>query len=445
MNITASEIEGSQLKAARTAGNGSTFNNPNELRYNISVIRDIASQYCSMTVKDIKTRVFFVCYFTKLMKCVNNKLPSYIKDLQHGQSVDVFCISASKYKNDEFWTWCDKICSDMKGQKIYGSLKSNIDELKTQLADAENTLRHCNPELFEKFFFAEAKNYSYDGVKKKFDDWMYDNLFPDIETLRELQARVVAEALKKGILDFAPKPSYNKIGEVKVDYLKKLLPCDFEMTQGFIEACAQWREFIHWEGTILVINYKKYGKYIQSHYYDFNDVQLKEIFELDMMLHLIHKEMQNLKAGSEAQVYNIEAYDNEARKSRLVEIIEILKKGNWKAPATTENITQLLNAVLGSDVSLLEDDDEQLCEKMWAYVEGVRGDNMKVVPANLAGFFKEENLLNGSPKTISDDLFGKTNNQSNNINKGKSNNCSNAFAEVIPFLRKYTSKIIRQV
>ena len=67
-----------------------------------------------------------------------------------------------------------KICSDMKGQKIYGSLKSNIDELKTQLADAENTLRHCNPKLFEKFFFAEAKNYSYDGVKKKFDDWMYD-------------------------------------------------------------------------------------------------------------------------------------------------------------------------------------------------------------------------------------------------------------------------------
>ena len=92
------------------------------------------------------------------MKCVNNKLPSYIKDLQHGKSVDVFCISASKYKNDEFWTWCDKICSDMKGQKIYGSLKSNIDELKTQLADAENTLRHCNPKLFEKFFFAEAKN-----------------------------------------------------------------------------------------------------------------------------------------------------------------------------------------------------------------------------------------------------------------------------------------------
>ena len=132
------------------------------------------------------------------------------------------------------------------------------------------------------------------------------------------------------------------------------------------------------------------------------------------------------------------------RQSKLDDIIKILQKGNWKAPATAENITQLLNAVFGRDFSLLEDDDELLCEKMWAYVDGVRGDNMKVVPANLAGFFKEENLLNGSPKNISDDLFGKTNNQSNNINKGKSNYCSNTFAEVIPFLRKYTSKIIRQ-
>ena len=51
---------------------------------------------------------------------------------------------------------------------------------------------------------------------------------------------------------------------------------------------------MHWEGTILVINYKKYGKYIQNHYYDFNDTQLHAIFELDMMLHLIHKEMQKL-------------------------------------------------------------------------------------------------------------------------------------------------------
>ena len=82
---------------------------------------------------------------------------------------------------------------------------------------------------------------------------------------------------------------------------------------------------------------------------------------------------------------------------------------------------------------------------MWHLIEGGRGERKDILVANLAGFFSEENLLAGSPKEISNDLFGNNNNQCNNINKGKSNNCSNAFGDVIPFLKKYADKIIRQV
>ena len=94
---------------------------------------------------------------------------------------------------------------------------------------------------------------------------------------------------------------------------------------------------------------------------------------------------------------------------------------------------------------MLDDSDAVECEKMWAFAEKGGGDRMVIVPANLAGFFRDENLLVGSPKQISDDLFGRNNNQSNNINKGNSGYRSNAFEEVIPFLKKYTDKIIRQV
>ena len=139
-----------------------------------------------------------------------------------------------------------------------------------------------------------------------------------------------------------------------------------------------------------------------------------------------------------------EAVLNDARQSKLDEIIGILQNGNWKAPATTENISLLLNTVFGRDTSLLEEGDEPLCEKMWALVEGGSGNRMEIVPANLAGFFSEENLIIGSPLEISNDCFGKNNNQSNNINKGKANYCSRAFSDVIPFIRKYISKIIRK-
>ena len=184
----------------------------------------------------------------------------------------------------------------MEGQNIHEDLKRYVEELKELLVEAENATRQCNPEIFEKFFFSEKQSYCYDGVKKRFDEWMFDNLCPGIEKLRDLQALVVAKALKKGVMDFTPVPSQAAIGEVMMDVLKSRLPWDFETDEVFKEACARWREFINWKGTILVINYRKYGKYIQNHYYDFSDEQLQAIFELDMMLYLIHKEMQKLMA-----------------------------------------------------------------------------------------------------------------------------------------------------
>lgn len=133
------------------------------------------------------------------------------------------------------------------------------------------------------------------------------------------------------------------------------------------------------------------------------------------------------------------------RQSKLDEIIGILKNGKWKEPATPDNIELLLNAVFGKDVSSLEESDIAKCKDMWSFVEGGGGERMLVVPANFAGFFLEENLLSGTPKQISNDLFGKNNNQSNNINKGKSDYSSITFNEIRPFLKKYTDKIIRQL
>ena len=135
---------------------------------------------------------------------------------------------------------------------------------------------------------------------------------------------------------------------------------------------------------------------------------------------------------------------SEARQSKLTEIIEILKRGNWKEPATADNIEQLLNTVFGKDTSLLDDDDKPQCEMMWGLVESGRGIRENIVSANLAGYFAEQSLLKGSPKVISNDLYGKNNDQSSNINKGNKKNSSPSFKEIVPFLNKYINKIIRQ-
>lgn len=304
MHYFTNEIDRSQRVGALAAGCRDIPNYLTELKDNISDVREIACKYCSLTVKNNNSRVMFASYFARLLTNVNKQLPGYIEGLKHGQCIEAFRISSGQYRDDEFWQWCDWICDDMEGEVVYDKLKYNVNRLERLLLEAENATRQCKPEQFEKFFFNEEKHYNNDGVRKKFENWMYDNMCPDIEKLRELQALVVAEALKKGVMDHAPEPSYKEIEEVSVGYLKELLPCDYDMSGDFRKSCARWRKFFHWEGTILVINYKKYGKYIQNHYAEFTDVQLRAIYELDMMLNLIHKEMQKQMPKTEKQVIN---------------------------------------------------------------------------------------------------------------------------------------------
>lgn len=186
-----------------------------------------------------------------------------------------------------------------------------------------------------------------------------------------------------------------------------------------------------------------------------NADNLDLFYELVLRRNIIQREMFPDELGAKyaewanpREEQNQEESENaglsDVRQSRLDEIVGILKKGNWKQPATADNIELLLNAVFGKDMSMLNEEDIDKCEKMWALVEGGGGDRMVIVPANLAGFFSEENLITGSPKEISTTLF-RNGSQVNNINKGNSNRCSETFKGVIPFLKKYIDKIVRQV
>ena len=132
------------------------------------------------------------------------------------------------------------------------------------------------------------------------------------------------------------------------------------------------------------------------------------------------------------------------RKSKLVEIITILKKANFKKPANTENIELLLKTLFGAELSLLDESDKDECEKMWGLVEKGSGANrQELVSGNLAGFLRFENLLDGTPKSICNDIYGKSIPKLKNyIYDGSPKHCCGVFREVIPFLKKYIEKII---
>lgn len=294
MESSKNELEKAQLGAASTAGYGAPLDYLPGLKNYINLAREIASQYGVITIKNRKTRAFVALFFMRQLKGATKLLPSYIADLKQGKCIEAFCISSGLHRKDFFWLWCERICSDMESESFSESLKCYINDLKSLLAEAEKALMHCEPAMFERFYFAQKQNYSDDAISERFEKWKYDNLGVNIVKLQELQAKVVAESLKTGMMSFAPMPSQKEINEVQLDYLMGFLPYDFVVPDDFCVPCAQWRRFMHWNDTILIIDYQKYGKYIQNHYYDFSETQLQAIFEIDLKLYLIHQEMARL-------------------------------------------------------------------------------------------------------------------------------------------------------
>lgn len=182
-----------------------------------------------------------------------------------------------------------------------------------------------------------------------------------------------------------------------------------------------------------------------------NAENLDLFYELVLRRDIIQREMfpEKLKAEYDKWLNYTEDNHNEktvltpSRQSFLDDVITHFQNGDWKQPATFENVKKFLNTIFGKDLSLLDDGDKTLCDKMWAMVERGRGERIMVVTANLAGLFSEENILRGTPTEISKAVFGNES-QVNNINKGHTKNASSSFSEILPFLKKYVDKVIRQ-
>lgn len=295
MQTITNEFEGAQLGGALNVGDMAAPDYLKELNGMISDIRTIASELSQMTLYLEFSQMTFVRFFMELVEKVCVKLSGYNADLKQGRRMEMCCLLSKLRTDTEFWLRCSNIISKVENEEIRKELDDAMQNLKSQLEETRAIMRKFDHCTFEQFFFNQEKRFSECGVVGRFNDWLYEHSSPTLKELRELQALEVAMMLKTDVLHFAPTPSQQEIGGVRVDYLKGFLPFDFEMTEDFIISCAKWRRFFHWDGTLLIINYAKYGKYIQDHYCDLSLDQKKAIYELDMMSHLINKEMEQLE------------------------------------------------------------------------------------------------------------------------------------------------------
>lgn len=128
------------------------------------------------------------------------------------------------------------------------------------------------------------------------------------------------------------------------------------------------------------------------------------------------------------------------------EIIALVKKGDWKSPATTDNVVLYFRTLFGCEKSLLDKEDVDEADKFKEFFKKGRANEnsrIQISFANMVGYFMKNGLLVDSPKTVNKDFFDKED-QINNVNKGKSGEGNATFKSLQPLLDKYRKRIIER-
>ena len=151
-----------------------------------------------------------------------------------------------------------------------------------------------------------------------------------------------------------------------------------------------------------------------------------------------------------SQVGNDEAVPLSRERQTIFDaIMKYISKGEWKAPATVENVKKFMHVVLGQEPSLMDPHDIQMPKKLWRLLERGRTSTNKdantrveITWAKIAGLFYSKGLLEGQPDGIMKRFFGELKNLKSSFSKGKKTK-DKGYREIQPFLEKYIEKIIK--
>jgi hypothetical protein len=131
---------------------------------------------------------------------------------------------------------------------------------------------------------------------------------------------------------FAPMPSTSKVNKVDYASHRELLECNFKDTEEYKVAYTQFRLFATRKDGMLIVNLKKYGKYLFKNYYQFAEGQKVALFELIVTLNLIKRDMVELKPELSKYLMNennsLQSLENTKYFAPYFHIKEMLK-GEW--------------------------------------------------------------------------------------------------------------------
>lgn len=125
----------------------------------------------------------------------------------------------------------------------------------------------------------------------------------------------------------------------------------------------------------------------------------------------------------------------------ISKLCALVDRGEWKLPATAENIKCMILTALGA-TDKKPGKEEKMSKAFWKLLEEGKGDRVRIVFSNLIGYFRRNGLLEGKSPALCKMFFNEQEGYSN-IDKGfRESDMSTGFREIQHLLDSYLQKIV---
>ena len=197
-------------------------------------------------------------------------------------------------------------------------IETNVNRIRELLDHLYNkVVLQADDHFFEKYYLMFKHKQNTNNLKSEFEECKMNCGDITMDTLKEQQAFVVADALKKGFLRYEKSPNKREISQVKIDSLMDLLPYDYKLPDDFDKSYAKFKRFVSWDGDMMKLNYVRFGKYMICNKHKLDDADLKAFVKMDVLLEMINEEMRNLIIKTETE--NISDNEEDKYWKRLIE------------------------------------------------------------------------------------------------------------------------------
>ena len=278
-------------------------------------VGDVCSVSCQETNKTLFRKATWMA--TSVFG-INEQLLICCEELKKGVITEPFCGDIWKVnrqhrhpKNSDLKktllelgdTALDSLCSDFyfHNSKIlyFKDLVPVIDDGMAQmnhlLDDAKEMMSRLSPDAYGDFYLRKKSEFDGTPVRIAYNQWKSDEEPITFEKLKAKQVETVAKAIKTGIMKYDTKPTHKESLSVNKDIFIQNLSDDYEFPEPFFKCCAKLERYSSWSDNILQIHYNDYGRYFCRCMHKFTQEQLNAIYELGILISLIHQDMVKLK------------------------------------------------------------------------------------------------------------------------------------------------------